>query len=42
MRWVNRYLDTGSEEENEANSRAAIIMRNFAQAKPNLFEHLNK
>jgi hypothetical protein len=33
---------TGSEEENEANSRAAIIMRNFAQAKPNLFEHLNK
>jgi len=33
---------TGSEEENEANSKAAIIMRNFAQVKPNLFEHLNK
>jgi len=33
---------TGSEEENEANSKAAVIMRNFAQAKPNLFEHLNK
>ena len=33
---------TGSEDENEANSRAAVIMRNFAQAKPNLFEHLNK
>ena len=33
---------TGSEEENEANSRAAVIMRNFAQVKPNLFEHLNK
>lgn len=31
---------TGSEDENEANSRAAVIMRNFAQAKPNLFEHL--
>jgi hypothetical protein len=31
---------TGSEHENEANSKAAIIMRNFAQAKPNLFEHL--
>ena len=34
--------NTGSEEENEANSRAAVIMRNFAQAKPNLFEHLIK
>lgn len=33
---------TGSEDENEANSRAAVIMRNFAQAKPNLFEHLIK
>lgn len=33
---------TGSEEENEANSKAAVIMRNFAQVKPNLFEHLNK
>ena len=33
---------TGSEEENEANSKAAIIMRDFAQEKPNLFEHLNK
>jgi Zn-dependent peptidase ImmA (M78 family) len=32
---------TGSDDENEANSRAAVIMRNFAQAKPNLFEHLN-
>jgi hypothetical protein len=32
--------NTGSEEENEANSKAAVIMRNFAQAKPNLFEHL--
>ena len=31
---------TGSDIENEANSRAAIIMRNFAEAKPNLFEHL--
>lgn len=31
---------TGSEDENEANSKAAVIMRNFAQAKPNLFEHL--
>ena len=31
---------TGSDIENEANSRAAIIMRNFAQVKPNLFEHL--
>ena len=31
---------TGSEHENEANSKAAVIMRNFAQAKPNLFEHL--
>jgi hypothetical protein len=31
---------TGSDIENEANSRAAIIMRNFAQEKPNLFEHL--
>jgi hypothetical protein len=31
---------TGSDVENEANSRAAIIMRNFAQVKPNLFEHL--
>lgn len=31
---------TGSDDENEANSRAAVIMRNFAQAKPNLFEHL--
>jgi hypothetical protein len=31
---------TGSDVENEANSRAAVIMRNFAQAKPNLFEHL--
>ena len=31
---------TGSDVENEANSRAAIIMRNFAQAKPKLFEHL--
>lgn len=31
---------TGSDVENEANSRAAIIMRNFAQAKPSLFEHL--
>jgi hypothetical protein len=31
---------TGSNVENEANSRAAIIMRNFAQAKPSLFEHL--
>jgi mRNA-degrading endonuclease RelE of RelBE toxin-antitoxin system len=31
---------TGSDIENEANSRAAIIMRNFAQAKPSLFEHL--
>jgi hypothetical protein len=31
---------TGSDVENEANSRAAIIMRNFAQAQPNLFEHL--
>ena len=34
--------ETGSEDENEANSKAAVIMRNFAQAKPNLFEHLNK
>lgn len=34
--------ETGSKEENEANSKAAIIMRNFAQEKPNLFEHLNK
>ena len=34
--------ETGSEDENEANSRAAVIMRNFAQAKPNLFEHLVK
>jgi uncharacterized ParB-like nuclease family protein len=33
---------TGSKDENEANSKAAVIMRNFAQAKPNLFEHLNK
>jgi uncharacterized ParB-like nuclease family protein len=33
---------TGSDDENEANSRAAVIMRNFAQAKPNLFEHLTK
>jgi hypothetical protein len=33
---------TGSNDENEANSKAAVIMRNFAQAKPNLFEHLNK
>jgi hypothetical protein len=32
--------ETGSNIENEANSRAAIIMRNFAQVKPNLFEHL--
>lgn len=31
---------TGSEDENEANSRAAIIMRKFAEQKPNLFEHL--
>jgi hypothetical protein len=31
---------TGSDIENEANSRAAIIMRNFAEAKPKLFEHL--
>lgn len=31
---------TGSDVENEANSRAAIIMRNFAQEKPKLFEHL--
>jgi hypothetical protein len=31
---------TGSNVENEANSRAAIIMRNFAEAKPSLFEHL--
>ena len=31
---------TGSDIENEANSRAAIIMRNFAQEKPKLFEHL--
>jgi hypothetical protein len=31
---------TGSDVENEANSRAAIIMRNFAQEKPSLFEHL--
>jgi len=31
---------TGSDVENEANSRAAIIMRNFAEAKPSLFEHL--
>lgn len=31
---------TGSDVENEANSRAAIIMRNFAEAKPKLFEHL--
>jgi hypothetical protein len=34
--------NTGSEEENEANSKAAVIMRNFAQEKPNLFEHLIK
>ena len=34
--------ETGSKDENEANSRAAVIMRNFAQAKPNLFEHLVK
>lgn len=34
--------ETGSEDENEANSKAAVIMRNFAQAKPNLFEHLIK
>jgi len=33
---------TGSEDENEANSKAAVIMRNFAQEKPNLFEHLLK
>ncbi len=33
---------TGSDVENEANSRAAIIMRNFAEAKPSLFEHLIK
>jgi hypothetical protein len=32
--------ETGSEDENEANSRAAVIMRNFAQAKPTLFEQL--
>jgi hypothetical protein len=31
---------TGSDIENEANSRAAIIMRNFAEEKPSLFEHL--
>ena len=31
---------TGSDDENEANSRAAVIMRNFAYNKPNLFEHL--
>ena len=31
---------TGSDIENEANSRAAIIMRNFAHDKPKLFEHL--
>ncbi len=31
---------TGSDIENEANSKAAVIMRNFAQAKPSLFEHL--
>ena len=34
--------ETGSEDENEANSKAAVIMRNFAQEKPNLFEHLLK
>jgi hypothetical protein len=34
--------ETGSDDENEANSRAAVIMRNFAQAKPSLFEHLVK
>jgi uncharacterized ParB-like nuclease family protein len=34
--------ETGSNDENEANSKAAVIMRNFAQAKPNLFEYLNK
>jgi hypothetical protein len=32
--------ETGSDIENEANSKAAVIMRNFAQAKPSLFEHL--
>lgn len=34
--------ETGSKDENEANSKAAVIMRNFAQEKPNLFEHLLK
>ena len=34
--------ETGSDDENEANSKAAVIMRNFAQEKPNLFEHLLK
>lgn len=29
--------DTGSEEENEANSMAGIIMRNFGRANPDLF-----
>lgn len=33
---------TGSDIENEANSKAAVIMRNFAQSEPTLFEHLNK
>jgi len=30
--------ETGSEQENEANSRAGIIMRDFGRANPNIYE----
>lgn len=30
---------TGSDMENEANSRAGVLLRNYGKAKPDLFEH---
>lgn len=34
----NRSGETGSEEENEANSKAGILMRNYGKINPKIFE----
>ena len=36
---VSKEGETGSEVENEANSRAGIYMRNFGRSNPDMFKH---
>ena len=34
----NKSGETGSEEENEANSKAGVLMRNYGKINPKIFE----